>query len=120
MFAAGRNPFYHTTELDCMGSIYSFFLLALLASPCERSIPTGLTSGYWPGNTVVVECVNEPGMESMIFNSLMEYPVRSIQLRASSCCLQIKATLAFRSKELNREIEYRLRAATGVLRVTIK
>lgn len=105
-----------------MGFIYSLLLVALLSCSTQRTTNHSAVSGggLWPDKIVQVECVNEPGMESKIIQSLGGFPICGIQVRYGSCCLSIEATLITYHKHLYREVEYRLRETPGVLSVSFK
>lgn len=101
-----------------MKIIVSLVLIALLG--CGAAKPSATGAGEWPGKTVFVECVNEPGMESRIFSAVANLHIKGMKLLNAGYRLQMEFSIAVTAKYDIREMEQRLREIPGILNVTIK
>ena len=105
-----------------MKFVYSLFFFAFVECTSEKTLSslTPYVLYPCPCKIVLVECVNEPGIENSVVNALTEFPIRNIYIRGGGCCMHFEAILALRSKQLTQDIEERLRTTPGVLTVQIK
>src|SRR5687768_10696164 len=114
MSSACYRTIYYFTELTAvMRIIVSLALIALLG--CTSAMPSATASGEWPGKTVYVECINEPGMESRIFSAVATLHIRGMKLLNTGYRLQMEFSIAITGKYDIREMEQRLREIPGIL-----
>lgn len=101
-----------------MRIIVSLVLIALLG--CTTAKPSVTGTGEWPGKTVYVECINEPGIESRVFSAVANLHIREMKLLNTGCRLQMEFRIAVTAKYEIRNMEQRLGEIPGILNVTIK